>query len=411
MPPTADTGAPGPASPTPMPPGSRGALALCCLVGLLDGLDAQMVALALPILAPDLAAAPADFGIVLAAGLSGIMLGSIACGPLADRFGRRALIVATTVLFGAFTLLTAGAGSVGELAVLRFLTGLGLGGALPNIAALAADLAPRHRRAAAVTLVYAGFPAGAVAGALIGAWLIPALGWRTAFVLGGVAPLALAPVLAVRLPRAKTAPEGGAGSVLGILAPRWRGMTLALWASGFLAMAVLFFLLSWLPSLLHGSGLAFRDAAFATAALSAGGMVGGVAVGLLVDRWGPARPIGGAYLLLGVALLGFGPAMASPATLIPMALAAGLLANAGVIGVGALAALAYPPAVRSSGVGWTLGVGRLGSIAAPLAGGVLVAQGWGTAAIFSSYAVPCALAGLAVAAAGRAARRAAGGAD
>lgn len=381
------------------------AITSCCLVGVLDGFDAQVAPLSMPILADHFQRPPKDMGAVLAAGLLGVMIGSLAFGALADRFGRRQVILLTTGIFGLFTLLAATCRSPEELALLRFLAGLGLGGALPNVAAKVAEMAPTQGRGACISLVYAGFPAGAALGAVLGAWVIPAFGWAIMFVIGGVLPLALVMLLYRILPRdlPSPAPEHAwprpANWIRALLSPPMRRSTLALWASCFFAMAVLFFLLSWLPSLLFMGGLGFKGAALATAALNLGGMAGGLTAGLMIDRWGIVRPIAGTFTLLAALMLSFGQMMQPDAILVIVMLCAGFLANAGVIGIGVAATIVYPAHHRSTGVGTMLAIGRVGSVLAPMAGTLLIAQGLPTITIIAWLAAPCLLACLGLVAA------------
>lgn len=173
---------------------------LCGLIAMLDGFDTQAIAFVAPVIASKWGLPVSAFGAVFGAGLAGLMLGALVFGPAADRYGRRRVTIATTALFGAFTLMTAWSDSLTTLLVLRFLTGLGLGGAMPNIIALTAEYSPARSRATMVSLMFCGFPLGAVLGGFLAARMIPALGWESTFLLGGALPLVLLPVLVAWLP-------------------------------------------------------------------------------------------------------------------------------------------------------------------------------------------------------------------
>src|ERR1700750_2714529 len=175
-------------------------LLTCAAVLFLDGFDTQAIGYVAPALAKEWGLTKAALGPVFSAGLFGLMIGALTLGPLADRIGRKKIIVASTLAFGLGTLATAFIQDVNTLLAIRFLTGLGLGGAMPNTIALTSEFNPRRRRATMVMIMFSGFSIGAALGGLLAAALIPQFGWRSVFIVGGVAPLLLAPILAVKLP-------------------------------------------------------------------------------------------------------------------------------------------------------------------------------------------------------------------
>jgi AAHS family 4-hydroxybenzoate transporter-like MFS transporter len=284
-------------------------IVLCALVALLDGFDTQSIAFVAPIIAQEWAVEPSAFGVVFGAGLLGLTLGSLTLGPVADRLGRRAVIIWSTVAFGAFALLTPLASDLKTLALLRFLTGLGLGGAIPNIIALTSEYAPARMRATLVTAMYCGFPLGAVIGGLISAPLIAAHGWAFVFIVGGALPLFLAPVLWAALPesiRFISVRSGNETQVISLLRKidpaipptaqllieerqisatsgtpvkhlmsdgRALG-TVLLWIVFFSNLLTLYFLINWLPSLLLQLELPMEKAILSIALLNGAGMVG-----------------------------------------------------------------------------------------------------------------------------------------
>ena len=181
-------------------PLQRLAILLCAMVAILDGFDTQAIAFVAPVIARELGIESAVFGPVFGAGLLGLAVGALIFGPAADRFGRKPIIIVSTFVFGAFALLTSLSSSLSGLMLYRFLTGLGLGGAMPNIIALTSEYSPSRKRATLVTLMFCGFPLGAVLGGLVSAHLIAAYGWHAVFYMGGILPLVLLPFLWLGLP-------------------------------------------------------------------------------------------------------------------------------------------------------------------------------------------------------------------
>ena len=290
---------------------------LCFAVNALDGFDIQAIAFTAPSIRDAWTLSGRTLGVVFSAGLVGMAVGSILLGALSDRIGRRRTILLCVALFGTATLLTGAARNVPELIALRFLTGLGIGGVLPSLNTLVAEYSPERRRNLLVAVMHLGYPIGAMTGGLIAAQIIPEHGWRWVFYGGGLATLALWPLLAAALPespqyllgrsdarsrergltllarigqRADTGPEPGASGPdrgPGILA-RAGGMrtrTLALWSGFFLGYLALYFLMSWIPTLLVDAGLALDRSIYAGIALNVGGGIGMLALG----HWSATR--------------------------------------------------------------------------------------------------------------------------
>ena len=400
-------------------------LLLCAAVLFVDGFDTQAIGYVAPEIARVWHLPRGALGPVFSASLFGLMLGALTMGPLADRVGRKRIILASTVVFGLCTLATLLARDTTELLVLRFLTGLGLGGAMPNAVALTAEFSPHRRRATMVMTMFAGFSVGAALGGLIAAALIPTAGWQGVFVVGGAAPLLLAPVLAWRLPESArflaVAGQGG-GRLLAIMRamfpqgdlradtrlvshdPAHQGnplprlfaegrarATVLLWVIFFMSLLDLYFLSNWLPTVLNELGASVGLAAVVGSMLQVGGIVGVVVLGRLVDRFSfRALAVTYAAAAVAVALIGLsGRSIALAAVTI---FGAGFCIVGGQTACNALAATYYPTAMRATGVGWALGVGRVGSIVGPLIGGALLALHWDPGSLFLAAAVP-ALAG------------------
>lgn len=376
---------------------------LCAIVAMLDGFDTQAIAFVAPVIAQAWGLPISAFGAVFGAGLAGLMLGALVFGPAADRYGRRRVIIGTTALFGILTLLTAFSQSLSMLLVLRFLTGLGLGGAMPNIIALTAECSPARSRATMVSLMFCGFPLGAVLGGVLASRMIPALGWESTFWLGGALPLLLLPVLAAWLPESSrflaereraAAPGTGVGKLFG---KNRTASTLLLWVVFFMNLLLLYFLVNWLPSLLRQAGVPLDKAIVSTALLNLGGIAGALTFARLIDRLGAFRVLPAAYVAAAAATVAIGRGTGADfATLMVLVFVAGFCVIGAQISINALAANTYPTEMRSTGVGWALGIGRAGSIVGPVVGGLLVGLGLALDALFAIAAVPAVIAGVGV---------------
>jgi AAHS family 4-hydroxybenzoate transporter-like MFS transporter len=405
-------------------------LVLCAWIALLDGFDTQAIAYVAPVIAEQWGIAMAGFGPIFGAGLAGLTVGAFVLSPAADRFGRKGVILLSVLLFGIFALVTARATTLNELLVYRFLTGLGLGGAMPNIIALTSEYAPKRMRALLIAIMFCGFPLGSTIGGIISAPLIGAFGWQAVFVVGGVLPLVTLIVLLIWLPesirylmtrgvageriakllgRLDPAISPSAASryvmhgsqasgfpVAKLLAEGRASMTVLLWTAFFMNLLVMYFLVNWMPSLLKASGLPLNIAILSTAVLNAGGVVGAIVLGRFVDRLDPYLVLGGAYSASALFIAGIAFGSANVWTLMISTFLAGFGVVGAQIGMNALAAGLYPTEIRSTGVGWALGVGRIGSIIGPVAGGMLLGFGWTAQSVVLTAAIPALLAGMAV---------------
>jgi AAHS family 4-hydroxybenzoate transporter-like MFS transporter len=363
---------------------------LCGVVLFLEGYDIAAVGYAIPSLVDAWRVAPSAFTGALTAGNVGLLLGSLGAGLLGDRLGRKPMLVGCTAVFGAFSLLAALAGSPSQLAGLRFLTGLGLGGGIPLTIALASDFAPPNAQGRLVILMSMGIPIGFAIGGLLASRLVAAFGWSAIFVVGGVLPLAMVPLLALRLPESVvlSAVARRSNPVVDLFRDGLAPSTVLLWAMNLLNLLSLYLIKLWMPALLHVTGLSPSWAIFGATVYALGLILGGLLTASVADRMGvePVVTCGlaiGASCMLSVGL--FDP----PFWLLMVLLCgAGIGAGGCQAGLNSLAGRIYGPAIRSTGAGWALGVGRVGTVVGPLLGGVLLALGFQVRDIFVVAAVP-----------------------
>ena len=398
---------------------------LCAGILFMDGVDAQATSYVAPGLRAAWRLTPGQLANVFSSSLFGILLGALFLAPLADRFGRRPMILVCTLAVGACTLATAFSGGLTGLLALRFLTGLGLGGAMPNAIALGSEYAPAKRRGLIVSLMFSGFTLGAIAGGLIAHEAVPAHGWRSVFLVGGLLTLAFVPMAVWGVPEsvrflratgasaetihrllarigpfdeAPEAPGSKADGGLRALFSQGRAIrTVLLWVVFFMSLLDVYMLINWLPSALNQGGASVQTAILVSTIMQSGGLIGAWPLGALVDRIGARATLAPAYLLAAACIAGIG-LLASHSIVLTTLVAFG--AGFGVIGgqaaMNAIAATTYPTPARATGVGWALGVGRTGSIVGPLVGGVLMTAHMPIRNIFLLSAIPAAIAALAL---------------
>src|SRR6516164_4807819 len=403
-------------------------IVLCGLVALLDGFDLLAIGVAAPVMAGPLHIAPNQLGFVFSAALVGLMQGAFGLGPIADRYGRRRVLIYATATFGVFTLCTASAATLQQILLFRFLAGVGLGGSMPSFISLAAEYTPSGDRQTVIGLLWTGFPLGGVMVGLLASRLIDAVGWQSLFYIGGVLPLGLSIVLIrampdsieflvmrkaanreirdllVRLSPAVNIPSDCQFVVNGEKSrgvPVWQLFsagracgTLLLWASYFVTFMILATSGAWTPNLLQRAGIEGARSSLAVALFALGSVFGTPLAGFLVSRFTarrvlPAALVGGALTFAAV-----GHAGQSIALVVFCLGLAGFFLGVASSGLIALGPLLYSTAIRSTGVGWAMGLGRVGAIVGPLVIGLLVSRGWQIGDTFAALGIPALCAAL-----------------
>ena len=407
----------------PYSPLQKRVLALCFLVVAIDGFDTSSIGFIAPALRAGWKLSATQLAPLFGIGLFGLMAGALLLGPVADRYGRKPVLVLSVAFFGGTSLLSAFAHDMPALLALRFLTGLGLGGAMPTAITLTSEYCPQRRRATLVTLMFCGFTIGSAVGGAVAGQLLPTVGWRGILVIGGVLPLLLAPMLVAMLPESLRwlvlrGRDGGAiaeriagtapppmrvdavalpGSpVTQLFRPGLVGGTLLLWVTFFMSLLIIYLLSSWLPTILNGAGHGLAQASFISAASPVGGTLGAILLGRWMDRFRPHRVLALAYLVAALCIALIGVATTNVPVLVLAVFGVGFGISGAQIGANALAAAFYPTTSRATGVSWALAVGRTGSVLGSMVGGALLAAQLSNESIFLMLAVPAVLAALAL---------------
>lgn len=403
---------------------------LCFLIVLLDGFDTAAIGFIAPSLVQEWGIARPMLAPVLSAALFGLAAGALTSGPLADRFGRKIVLLLSVLLFGAACLASAFAADLGSLTLWRFVTGIGLGAAMPNAVTLMSEYSPDSKRSTITNLMFCGFPLGAAFGGLLAAWLIPNFGWRSVLLVGGVAPLLLALLILLLLPESirhlaarrgteprirailrRLAPRGAnvddievtvpprpagskAGIVLVLSRPYLVG-SVALWVTYFMGLVVIYALINWMPILFRDAGLDPKTATLVASLFPLGG-IGTVLFGLLMDKVEPNRVITAGFALTSVAVFAIGQSGSHLGWLVFVVFAAGALLNTSQSSLPALAASYYPTEGRATGVAWMMGVGRFGGIAGSFLVAELSRRQLSFSEVFAVLAIPALLAAAAL---------------
>jgi MFS transporter, AAHS family, 4-hydroxybenzoate transporter len=414
-------------------------LVIGTIVQMLDGYDLIAIGSVGPDLAHLLHIERAQMGPIFGASFIGATIGAFIFGTLGDRYGRKSMTIACTLIFGVFTLATVWATTFPAFIALRFLTGLGIGGVIPTTVALMSEYAPLRVRGIVVTTMACGLSLGAAGTGIVSAQLVPQFGWQAIFYVGGILPIIVVPLLLLWLPESvrylvlKKKPGARIAAILrqvdanlrfdatsnftvreavltGFPVRRlfdkgWGAATILLWITIFMNLLCITFFSQWMPTLYNLYGLEMGSAVTAAAMFQVGGVLGAVGLGRLIDKFGFFNVLGTSYFggaLFAVLLVSFGPARP---VMITLSFMAGLCIAGAQNAANAMSGAFYPTMVRSTGSGWGLGIGRIGGIGGPFVGGALLGAHWSVPAIFGIAAVPLLCAGAAVLLLGRQARR------
>jgi benzoate transport len=399
---------------------------VCFVMNMLDGMDVLVIAYAAPALAADWSMPPETLGTIFSAGLLGMTVGAMFLAPIADRIGRRNMIMICVVVMGSGILLTAYVQSEGQLIFLRFASGLGIGSMLATAATMGAEYAPDRNRNLIVSFVLSGYPLGAVLSGIAAASIIPEYGWRAMFIVAGSVTLVTLPIVWLALPESldfliKTRPAGALDKANHILrkmgyegrselppAPEeikkasvselfkdGRKMpTIWLWIAFFTSFATLYFLTSWIPKLASSTGLSLRLAIYAGTVFNLGAFFGIITQGYLSQKFGLRRVI--SLFLFGTAVLMciFGFVSESWIILVLFGLI-GYGVQGGFVGFYTVSARLYPTEIRNTGIGWGIGAGRTGAIIGPKIGGTLIGMGLSLTTNFIIFSLPLLIAAMA----------------
>jgi AAHS family 4-hydroxybenzoate transporter-like MFS transporter len=406
---------------------------VCFLIVAIDGFDATVMGFLASSIRTEWGLTPTQLAPLFAASLFGLLAGAIIFGPLSDRFGRKTILLLCVALLGAASLAASASPSPAALIALRFLTGLGMGGAMPNCVTLTSEYCPQKHRLALVTAMYCGFAIGSALGGVASAHLVVTYGWRSPLAAGGVLPLALLPIAAWALPESarflalrnpadprivaalrRIAPRETIAPALHAFArperaapvgrlfePELAFGTLTLWSTFFVSLLTIYLLSSWLPLILQSVGASLQASFVVTSMFQVGGTFGAILLGALMDRFNSAYVLAISYAVGGALVATIGVLVYSPILFGCIVFGAGLCISGCQIGVNAVAATFYPTDCRATGVGWAHGAGRLGSIVGSMAGAAVLSTGVSLAVAFAAIAIPALIAGASLYALGR----------
>ena len=405
-------------------------VSLCFIFNMLDGFDITAMAVVASPVSVDLALTPDLLGWIFSFALAGMMVGAMALAPIADIIGRRALIILSLMIVGVSVIMTSKVESLTLFMLLRFISGMGAGALLASQASLAAEYSPDKYRALSVAIVTAGYPTGAMMTSVVAGYILPEYGWRMMFLFGGVVTVGMVIVAWLMIPESlkyliEKKPNNALekinkillklnapsiselppsnndrvtvsmiGNMRMLLSPKFRRLSLMLWTSFFCAFGTLYFLMSWIPKLMENAGYDMAVGRDAFLLFNLGGVIGIYLLGVLSVKWKLTNLILNLSLVSAVSMIIFALVPNQLNILFILILLIGILQQSAFTGLYGVAAKAYPTEIRSTGVGWAIGLGRSGAVAGPAVAGYLILAGYDMSANFIFFALPMIVCGL-----------------
>ncbi len=407
----------------PVSPLQKLVIFICLMIVIVDGIDISIMGFIAPVLKQQWGVTTTELAPVMSAALVGLAIGAVVSGPLADKFGRKKVLITSLFGFGIFTLVAALATNVNELMIYRLIAGLFMGGVMPQAVTLVTDYTPMKLNGRMVTIVLSGFTIGAASGGFLAAWIIPQFGWQAMMIFGGVAPLIIAVLAMIKLPESigykvlKNHPKEEINALIKrispnfdmtnktmvipkpiintvnnpvktILSPFYIIGSFLLWWIYASALFVVYLLGSWLPTMTHDFGFSLSEASMITAIYQLGGPIGSIACGYLMDKFNPHLSLGFAYLLGMIFMIFIGEAGNNFVLYSLMCFFIGMWMNGANAGMNSLSSAFYPIYARATGNSWMQGIGRLGAIASAFAGAYFINLGWPANKIFMVLSIP-----------------------
>ena len=406
-------------------------VSLCFIFNMLDGFDITAMAVVASPVSVDLALTPDLLGWIFSFALAGMMVGAMALAPIADIIGRRALIILSLMIVGISVIMTSKVESLTPFMLLRFISGMGAGALLASQASLAAEYSPDKYRALSVAIVTAGYPTGAMMTSVVAGYILPEYGWRMMFLFGGVVTVSMVIVAWLMIPESlkyliEKKPNNALekinkillklnapsiselppsnndtevtvsmiGNMRMLLSPKFRRLSLMLWTSFFCAFGTLYFLMSWIPKLMENAGYDMAVGRDAFLLFNLGGVIGIYLLGILSVKWKLTNLILNLSLVSAVSMIIFALVPNQLNILFILILLIGILQQSAFTGLYGVAAKAYPTEIRSTGVGWAIGLGRSGAVVGPAVAGYLILAGYDMSANFIFFALPMIVCGL-----------------
>ena len=406
------------------------AVAICLMINMIDGFDVLAISFIAPTIADEWSLPPSELGILFSVGLAGMVMGALFIAPLADRFGRRALILVCLCVISAGMILSGLTQSLMQLAPMRFFTGLGVGGMLASINTMTAEYSSDRRRQLAISFLQAGYPVGGIIAGLSSAYLISNFGWRSVFTFGGVMSALMIPIVYFQLPesldyllsrrkddslakvnavlqrldhdRIAELPEPAKSNSVSrnalaeIFSRDFIASTFGIWLCFVMVMCGWYFVVNWTPKALVDAGLSLDAGISGGVLLSLGGVIGGLSLGYLAGRF-PVNRLVAIFMVLSVSAMAvFGQLEANLTVMLIVAFCIGFFLAGAMIGLYAIVPEIYPPRVRNTGTGWALGIGRFGAVIGPYAAGLLIEAGWERDMYYPALGLPLLLSMLVV---------------